>query len=175
MSTIDNRLTNLNIAATLPAASAQKASAQQQNVAGRQAGGTSGATDITLNAVSGTGQTAAATGEDGLTPAYTVEISEKGAAISAAATVSADGGSAAPGSAQATDQNTTTAASSGTANTAASTSETNINNLSIYNDYQLQKLLNNGEISRNEYNGEIVKREGNQVKESTGSVAAMTG
>jgi hypothetical protein len=160
MSTIDNRLTNLNIAATLPTASAQKSSAQQQNAAARQAGGTSGSADITLNAVSGTGQTAAATGEDGLTPAYTVEISEKGAALSAAATASAAGGSAAPGTVRATDQNTTTAASSRTANTAATTSETNINNLSIYSDYQLQKLLNNGEISRKEYDGEIAKREG---------------
>jgi len=168
MSTIDNRLTSFNTTATRPAASAQTASAQQPNGGARQTGGASGSADITLNTVSGTSQTAAATGEDGLTPAYTVEISEEGAALSAA------DGSAAAGSARATDPNTTTAASSGTTNTAATTSETNTSNLSIYSDYQLQKLLSNGEISRNEYAGEVAKRDGRQAKEGTGSASALS-
>ncbi len=170
MSTIDNRLTSFNTAATLPAASAQTASAQQRSGAARQAGGASGSADITLNTVSGTGRTVAASDEDGLAPAYEVEISEEGAALSAAATVSAAGRSAAAGSSGATDTNTTTAASYQTANT-ANTSASNTNNLSIYSDYQLQKLLSNGDISRNEYNDEIAKRDGSQAKESTGSVA----
>jgi hypothetical protein len=168
MSTIDNRLTSFNNPATLPAASAQTASAQQQNGVARQTGGASGSADIALNTVSGTGQTAAATGEDGLTPAYTVEISEEGAALSAA------GGSAAAGSTRATDKNPTTATSSRTTNTVATTSETNTNNLSIYSDYQLQKLLSNGEISRNEYDGEVAKREGHQAKEGTGSASTLS-
>jgi hypothetical protein len=175
MNTIDSKLTNYNVAATMPAASAQKAPAQQQNPATRQAGGTSGPVGITPK--SDTGQTAAA-GGNGLAPAYTVEISKEGAALSAAATASAAGSSAAPESTSATDQTTAAAATSQTANTAATASETtsgtNTSDLSAYTDSQLQQLLSNGKISRTEYDSEIAKREASQAKGNDSSVAAAS-
>jgi hypothetical protein len=168
MNTIDSKLTNHNIAATMPAASAQKASTQQQNPAARQVGGTSGSAGITLK--SDTGQTAAA-GENGLAPAYTVEISQEGAALSAAATASTAGGSAAAESTKATDQTTPAAATSRTANT-ATTSETNTSDLSTYTDSQLQQLLNDGKISRTEYDSELAKREAKQTDSSAATPSA---
>lgn len=90
--------------------------------------------------------------DTGLSPAYSVEISEAGRQLSAGKSVTvSDTKSVAS---ESTDDND--------GNSASSTKS-----LSQYSDSQLQQMLTDGEISQSEYNTEMAKRKTTEEAETT--------
>lgn len=59
--------------------------------------------------------------------------------------------------------------SSEAAESSTASSSVNTNNLARYSDYQLQQMLNDGTISRSEYNSEIEKRSASDAAAATGT------
>ncbi|BBB90738.1 MAG TPA: hypothetical protein PKA28_09430 [Methylomusa anaerophila] len=119
-----------------------------------------------------------------ISPAYSVDISEEGLnALNASKSgnesptgkQSASSSDNATSSVNAASQTSGSSASGATTSNVESTADADsasaATNLSQYTDYQLKSMLNKGQITQNEYNTEIAKREAKTQDETANAIS----
>lgn len=157
----------------------QKDDAQLQ-----QTNSAAGSTNITSAVGTGAAQSVLSAGTN-ISPAYSVEISKEGSQMNAL-NASGSGNESPTGKPSASSSGSATspvnsALTSGSSASGEATSSVEsaadddsasaITNLSQYTDYQLENMLNKGQITQSEYNTEIAKREAKTQTETANAVS----